>query len=742
MKKIGFLILIIGLIAFGSAARQSNVEEQVFLHISSNEVITGETLYISAYCLSALTGKPSPLSKILYLELVGEDGVLHKEKISLEGGRGYTEFFVPTPMATAKYQLLAYTRWMKNFGKYFQSSLVVVNPFEKYNPKLDGVEEVGISFYPVGGEVVAGLDNIIGFEIKNTGSQKFKGKVIDTDGEVQVDFTSDTYGRGSFSFQPAMQQDYKTTLEDTLGNIQFFDFPNVVSSGTTLRLEYNSADLLIESSTMPSGIGSGLLIVRSGSGYYSSKEVLLNTKSAYPKNELGEGLVEITLLDTAGNMLCQRLVANNISNTLTRKNVKSKFSCRQKIDLEFNLPAGSYSVSVNRNQSITDNHLIDAKIIRTGLVLTHIPEELAFFMTKSTEVLEDYLLTLPSEVPNKKPPYLMPEFRDEFLNVTIRDKNDKPVANKMIALSVPTSPYQFRTAYSDANGHVSLPFQSLSETASAYISVLGSEDQYHVEVSDQFMEKYPAFDFHLDQFSEEMIHAIVAISITNQLENAFFQSEGTKKPALSHEYQIKFDDSYLLDEYTRFPTLQETFTEFVEFASLRGNRTPPFKTKFTAPAFYKDHSLLLLLDGLPVAQNSLLDFSPYKVKNIDVVNDVYHLGPLAAKGVISLETIEGKRDEFELGETYHKLNILGISPKTASWDINIEGKPFLRRPDMRTQLYWDSELNSNGEKPTEIEFYSSDVEGEYIVSIQGFTSEGRPISIRDYFLVEEVGVRP
>jgi len=57
---------------------------------------------------------------------------------------------------------------------------------------------------------------------------------------------------------------------------------------------------------------------------------------------------------------------------------------------------------------------------------------------------------------------------------------------------------------------------------------------------------------------------------------------------------------------------------------------------------------------------------------------------------------------------------------------------FDRIPDYRYQLLWMPDLQDNNE----ISFYTSDKKGTFEIVIEGFTLEGKPISIKDYFEVQ------
>src|SRR5690606_13986345 len=127
----------VNLCIFTSSEAQQGVREQVYVHVNNHTFISGETIYFSAYCNSQLTDEPSGLSKILYVEIVGKDGPVHQQKVYLNEGKGNSQFFISSLVPTGQYYLIAYTQWMKNFDDYFQSPVLIINPFESYPNELE-----------------------------------------------------------------------------------------------------------------------------------------------------------------------------------------------------------------------------------------------------------------------------------------------------------------------------------------------------------------------------------------------------------------------------------------------------------------------------------------------------------------------------------------------------------------------------------------------------------------------------
>ncbi len=145
MKKVILIIIVVFIsnihVISGQAILKNNKDligynnipqEGIFVHYNTNVLFSGEVLYYSVFCLNTSNDKLSSISKIAYVELVGEHGELvFKHKITLNYGTGQGEFLIPTSVSTGNYKLISYTRWMKNGGQdnYFQEDIYIINPY-------------------------------------------------------------------------------------------------------------------------------------------------------------------------------------------------------------------------------------------------------------------------------------------------------------------------------------------------------------------------------------------------------------------------------------------------------------------------------------------------------------------------------------------------------------------------------------------------------------------------------------
>jgi len=106
---------------FAQQKRQNNVlpvQEKVYLHFDNNCYFLGDTIWYKAYVVLADDNTPQPLSKILYVELLNEQGYpLERQQLVVdENGQANGQFAINDTTFAGYYEIRAYTKWMLNFG--------------------------------------------------------------------------------------------------------------------------------------------------------------------------------------------------------------------------------------------------------------------------------------------------------------------------------------------------------------------------------------------------------------------------------------------------------------------------------------------------------------------------------------------------------------------------------------------------------------------------------------------------
>ncbi len=106
-------------------------QEDIVMATNDNVLLAGEQLYYSLSCFNATTKRYTKNSKVAYVELVGENGLVFRHKLKLDQGKGQGDFFLPSDINSGNYKLIGYTRWMLNAtNHYFEKDIAVLNPFK------------------------------------------------------------------------------------------------------------------------------------------------------------------------------------------------------------------------------------------------------------------------------------------------------------------------------------------------------------------------------------------------------------------------------------------------------------------------------------------------------------------------------------------------------------------------------------------------------------------------------------
>lgn len=194
------------------------------------------------------------------------------------------------------------------------------------------LQTLRIDFYPEGGELVAGLPARVYVQALQP-----NGKPADISGQIIIRGTNNTVatikttheGRGVFSFTPQKSHEYELKLDNPSGIEKTFKLPQTKSSGAVIRATKQLYDFDEKISIeVNSSKDSGAKFVR----LYKREKLLdsVEVKSgvasvAQLDGGEAEGVLMVTLFDSAGRPLAERLVMRapkfkvNISITPDRK---------------------------------------------------------------------------------------------------------------------------------------------------------------------------------------------------------------------------------------------------------------------------------------------------------------------------------------------------------------------------------------------------------------------------------------
>ncbi|MCG8579149.1 MAG: MG2 domain-containing protein, partial [Bacteroidales bacterium] len=341
-------------------------EEKLFIHTDRPVYQTGEDIWFKAYLLTAANDKPELLEKILYLELIDSKGELVLKRVfELDHGTVSSAFPVPMEVPQGQYLLVAYTNWMKNkrSGNVFEKNLYVVNneptdlklvsemadsniqtPELKDSLAAETCEKkkkaYQVSFYPEGGDLIAGIPSVVAFEAMDTLGKGIPvvGTIYDENKKKISTFNSIDQGRGCFSIKPGDGQRFHALVEINNKTIRF-DLPEVKTKGFVLNVlnRYRSDRLIVQVSTNDtSAIGKFFLVASQRGIIRSCIESETSSKGRIlklDKDKFKTGIVQLIVVDQFLNPQAERLVYVNHHDNLSIEIQPSKteYSKRQEI---------------------------------------------------------------------------------------------------------------------------------------------------------------------------------------------------------------------------------------------------------------------------------------------------------------------------------------------------------------------------------------------------------------------------
>jgi hypothetical protein len=139
---------------------------------------------------------------------------------------------------------------------------------------------------------------------------------------------------------------------------------------------------------------------------------------------------------------------------------------------------------------------------------------------------------------------------------------------------------------------------------------------------------------------------------------------------------------------------------------------------------------LVLLNNIPFPDPAFVaKLGTKQIKKIDLKKNHLIYGNIDFYGILSITT--NQKNVYALNAAYANLtfpNLFRNIPVMLSGiDYGAENNQSKTTPDLRQTLYWNPEFQLSKDGKATVEFYTSDLKGNYSVEIEGITSTGIPV---------------
>ena len=333
----------------------------------------------------------------------------------------------------------------------------------------------------------------------------------------------------------------------------------------------------------------------------------------------------------------------------------------------------------------------------------------------------------------------LPEIRGHLITGTITPKGQSTSKRNILA-SIPGSDFVFHAAATDQNGNFAMIIDHIAASSTMIFQVENDDiSNYTLKINDPFLGDYSEFKPAPLSIDTELQAIIDERNIYIQVENAYHTAKKDSVPVASFtSFYNPPDKIYRLDDFTRFPTMEDIFREYILEAVVK-RRGSTFILQVVSPHFGDPppKEPLILIDGVPILNtNTFMAYDPLKIERIEIVKEKYFYGSLDIDGIVSVKTYKGAIEDLPSINSRSE-NLVKIQTDKVYFfpDYSSDKLKLERIPDYRLQLYWNPNVSITKDHSTTVDFFTSDVLGDFEIMVEGFSSNGELVSSREVISV-------
>ena len=673
--------------------------EEVYIHTDRQGYISGEDLWFNVYLIDRQSFKPSSNSSIVYFELLNSDNrPLIQKKIRIHNGSGPGAIVIPDTLKTGNYKIRAYTSWMRNFLPYncFQENIKVYNALnvkKVYDIKSDlSVIKNGTG----GGNKGIMQEEGISLRINNL-KQDFLELSVETDNKFRA---------VSGVFYVFIQ---------THGNINHVSRQVIAGPLTTV---------LVPKSSLGRGINQVTIFNSTG------KPVAV--KYLYTP-ALGNSPFTLLATDSCGlrsKIRLELIRTGTSSDIMDSAHVSiSAASCTGGADplgmRDYMIFGSEYGLEFANNRGLVNLNMLPAASIDS--ILSNLNSNWI-----------DWSLILSDKKPVLK--YHMETDGPVILGKLLSGDKQNVKSHEKVFLCIPGKDPEFQYSITDDEGNFSFHIASGEQHGDLILVPEDNNGKRKITLRSSFSDIYSQFAGTVDSSSGILDRVITKMGVNHQVQAIFGLYAGNmevnKMPALNKPLRFygKPDIELVLSEYISLPVMSEVFFELLPGVSLK-------KRQSGYEIFITEHvndevSVLqptLMIDGVIIPDASMIaNLDPELVEKIDIVKSKYVVGKHTFSGIVNVITKTGDYSAVSISDNMMRVPYAVNDPmmKFISPDYSAEESHESRIPDYRNTYYWNPSVKTGKTGKTAIEFWSSDNKGDYLINIQGITSDGNAFSLQ------------
>ncbi len=627
-----------------------------------------------------------------------------------------------------------------------------------------------IQFLPEGGRWIMGKKANMAFRAIYP-----NGMPVSLEGEVsgtEITFSSNFGGLGKFEITPD-RADYQAKIRNpATGQERSLSLPKVDSEGVVIQVINNPVASYVTAFVQGTYEPNSLLLISQTRGIinYMIQGSLANGVWGVriPKENLISGINHITVMDSKGNALLERLLFVQPINPIQLELTKiGNLSPREKISINLkstatgNAVAGSFSIAVLDAQQIGAEMDL-AETIFSNLLLTSdlkgsIYQPARYFLDSKPETLEDLdlvMLTHGWRRFNWKDVLAgnfqkVEHFIERGINmegtVTDQEQTKKGLGGGKITALVGEG-IEIVSSEFGPNGR--FIFRDLEYLDSAKVTITAEDSRLKNFIDVEVIRPEAVFNEVGGKYPNEIIWPAELVAtyrernMMRQLnsDQDIIDLQGVTVEAKTierEEEEIK--KIYGAGDVTLDPSKIPSsvgFTNVFQLIQGRVSGVQVFVSGLSVSVTIRGVGSLggagtqplYLLDNAPVEASTLLNISPRDIANVDVFKDPAKtaiFGAQGANGVIAVYTKTGSGFGRSVGGTL-VTNYGGYSVPKEFYIPKYDTKTVENSvKDARATIYWNPILSTDDNGQAKVEFFNSDLAKKQLIIIEGITLDGR-----------------
>jgi len=757
--------------------------EKIHLHTDKEQYFSDESIWVKGYM--TVNEEPSQLSTKLYLRLTGGDTVDIKTITPVVNGNSSGHITIPPIIKHGKYLLTAYTDWTDSLNEqyHFRKEITIGVP-DQEEVRKTVVEDVKIKVYPEGGNIINDVVNKVAFEIRNARGKLINAQIQVFDDHDKLITTARTkwQGKGIFSFKPKRKKAYHILVN---GKLKVpLAISESLSIATVLSKQEDGVKVELASNKGGQQIVHMLVTNNEKVKAYQSINLRKETEIVLPYEQLGSGINQFTFFDLGYRPFSERLifVEPTIENNLAMELAANTLKKRSKSVITLNGSEDIHSASlavidIDQTSDHGNESIFVSTYLRPGIKGTITGADTLFGNAERNEQALDLLMMVNGwrrynweQIKEEK------NYSEDSLQLnqgfTIsghvrRSEKGKLISNELVYLIASDSSSQIYESITDDKGQ--FVFKNVVYTDSSKLVFKLADPKYSRTVT-YFINKQNHFpdsvslpQIAVDDLFDNNKERLVASEKrraklretygfngrTYYLKEAVIKGKRKEKYTDVHKiWTPPKDDIVKLDDLKRSEKLnifQVINTQFRGIMAVRETTSYGLEFKIVMINSRRmtflggtQGKMLLLLNGRPISTQNLYEINLDVIESIEVVRgqeaSIFG-GSAAATGAILVYT---KQDPMAYNGTkppkFFSTTLSGFQKYKEFYhpDHSEEDLPYI--PDYRTTLYWNPEITSNTRT---IEYYNHDNESNIKVIMEGFTKEGKPFRLTDYYQVSD-----